>query len=734
MKIKTASKHKTEQQSSFYLLIMSSLVLIILTLLFYWPSLNYEFVFDDVNIIKKFFHIRTWGIKDLFFNTSRWISVWLNTFCFSLGGFNPFWYRFFNLCFHISTGIILLNLFYRLLNGLKKESFFKNYAAEIAFLLAAAFLLHPVQTQTVTYAVQGQLEGLAALFTSLILLFYFLASKAEEHKKYFFYSATIMATILSTGTKEIAIVAPTLVMLMDWFFIAQGSRKDFKTRMPFMLVLSFTSFAFYCWLLKPTLIFKAIGLQLDAPNNIGNIVTETASESISPLSYMKSQFKVTLHYLFIYIWPFNISADYDWKICSNFFSLNCLIPFSILMSIIVLIFYRLKKDKTDLVSFGLIWFLICNAPRSTIIASSELVADYKAYIPAIGWLFLLSCGMIYLSKDWLKKNTLRYYLVLFAIILGSGSYLRNLVWSSPVIFWQDVVSKGPNKARSLNNLGVELNNAKRWDEAIPLFEQAIKIDSRYWDPYENLAASLAVIGDVDKAIEVGEKSLKINPYSKEAYSNLGSFYIFKNQFQKAEKYLLKSVSFDAKYGKSYYNLGRLYLEQNDPNRAWQNYRKACREADLDHDIAALLPYAGLSVDLEKWDDAIWAIKRILKLQPNHQDSIEHHFNLGNCYTNKKDYNSGIQIFKNHTEKYPEDYRAWCNLSELYLTTGQVDAAGEVLKKASRLHRYPGIEYQQAKYLLAKGDKAAAKKTLEAVLNSNPAPEIMRVCNELLSAI
>jgi protein O-mannosyl-transferase len=685
------------QTASWKSMLFGISLLATLTIAFYWPSLKYEFVFDDINIIKKFYNIRHWGLKQLFFHHARWISFWLSTVCYKFDGFNPFAFRLLNLIFHITTGATLTTLFYLMLTNLKSKSFFKEYATEIALLFGALFLLHPAQTQTVTYVVQGQLEGLAALFVSSILLCYFVAQQSIGLKKTILISLTFLLSIISTGTKEIAIVSPILIALIDWFFIAQGDRKDFGKRIPLMLALALTTFGFYIWLLKPAFLFKAIGLKIGAKNNLGNTLTSKTSSVITPMHFFISQFKVTLHYLFIYLWPFGIAGDYDWKLVDSFFSLDCIVPLAAIVSMIGYSAYRLKQNSTDLIAFGLIWFLICNAPRSTIIASPELVADYKAYLPAIGWLFVISAGLIYLITQITKtKRNIIFATFSIATILAYGTYARNLVWSSTISFWQDIVNKGPNKARSLNNLGTELNNAERWQEAIPLFEKAIQLEPNYWDPYNNAAGAYAVTGKLDKAIAMGEQAVRLNPHNSEAYSNLGSFHLFKGNLERSEQLLNTAIQISPNYGKAHYNLGRLRLEQKNLEGAWLHFKKACREADLDNDLTAIMPYAGLSVELGKWSDAIYGIKKILALQPNHPDAMEHHFNLGNCYAQKSDYPNAINIFKKHIQKYPKDYRARCNLVELYSVTGETSLAKETLKIAEKLGGYPGIETHKSK--------------------------------------
>ncbi|KKM82995.1 hypothetical protein LCGC14_1313810, partial [marine sediment metagenome] len=84
--------------------------------------------------------------------------------------FNPFYYRVGNVAIHTANGILIFFVLLNLLTRLPYASFFKRNAFAISFLSSLLFLLHPVQTQTISYVIQGQLEGLASLFMLSIIL------------------------------------------------------------------------------------------------------------------------------------------------------------------------------------------------------------------------------------------------------------------------------------------------------------------------------------------------------------------------------------------------------------------------------------------------------------------------------------------------------------------------------------------------------------------------------------
>lgn len=262
-KVKNSTKlvHKKEALpiSSSYLAI-PPLLLSFLGLAFYWPSLRYNFQFDDLANITKFFSIRHKQFSDLFFQGPRWISYWINSIHYKIGKFDPFSYRLFNVISHSITSVLIFFLFYVALSGLKKKSFFSMHALTIAFATAMIFLLHPVQTQTVSYVIQGQLEGLAGFFIVInCFCFLLLARSKNGAQRVFLTLLLLVLAALSCGTKEIAIMSPFLLVVFDWFFVAQGNLQDLKKRFLIHGAYFTLVFGIYLYFLKPTFLLTFLG-------------------------------------------------------------------------------------------------------------------------------------------------------------------------------------------------------------------------------------------------------------------------------------------------------------------------------------------------------------------------------------------------------------------------------------------------------------------------------------------
>ena len=87
------------------------------------------------------------------------------------------------------------------------------------------------------------------------------------------------------------------------------------------------------------------------------------------------------------------------------------------------------------------------------------------------------------------SNTVTAGVIAVSCLLGAATMARNGVYADEVRFWEDVVRKGPDNARALNNLGYAYALACRTDEADAAF--VIALDLAPGDPKS--AANLTLL-------------------------------------------------------------------------------------------------------------------------------------------------------------------------------------------------------------------------------------------------
>jgi tetratricopeptide (TPR) repeat protein len=701
------------------LLYCTPVLLALITFITYFPSLFYAFQFDDEPSILKFYNIRNQTFSDLFFTSTRWVSYWLNTIHYKLGMFAPFVYRRSNVIFHCITGMLVYIVILLLMRLLPKNSFCNKYAYWIASITSALFLLHPVQTQTVSYVIQGQLEGLSALFSLLIILsFIFLVTQAKHlPTKITFLGTTLALCLISCGTKEITIVLPFLLPLIDWFFIAQGNWEKLKNNLWIHALVALTIWSCYLWLLGKNFFIYVFSLSIEHTNTIGNVLTEYAGQKITAGPFFISQFKVILHYLFMFTWPFSISIDYDWKLCRGITSPDCIIPFVILVGLFALILWSLKKNHTNACAFGMLWFFICMAPRSTIMPSTELMADYKTYLASVGWLLVLALALVY-GYHAFKPMLLRNKFVIAGLcalglgLLSFATYERNKVWHSGVAFWEDIIKKAPHKARGYNNYGVNLLSEQNdVQKAIWAFKRAIQLEpTTYPDPYNNISAAFALTNRLDLAVQALRASLHINPYQHKAYNNIGIYLMQKNFDDLAEKAFKQAIMIYPHYGKAYFNLGRLYLKQKRMNDAWQSFKNACTVADYDNHAECITAYAQTSMNLKKFEEVINAYELLAKVQKLNPDDI---LSLADAHAMLEQYDQAEPRYIQVLDCQDCAVHANHNLCELYCRQRNYSQALATIMHLEQQHlSYPDLPIRKAECLYHTGNRTQARALLQ----------------------
>ena len=727
---------------TFWENVVSPFLLGIITVFFYAPSLHYPFQFDDIANITKRFYIRFDMPFTRWISSTRWVGESLNMLNFKLGRFDPFFYRMFNLIIHIAVGLVIYFLIKTLCRCWNNKPFFYENAHLIAFASSLLFLLHPVQTQTVSYVIQARLEGLASFFVLLTVLVFvsaFLATKQLTKIGLFLLGCVLL--FLSSGTKEIAIVIPFLLILVDWFFVSQEQWAKFKTHFfayaIFFCVFAAAAYFYLGWaMVKNILTFKPTTMC-----NRGSVLTPNPFDLITPFKFFISEFRVLLHYLVMFVWPFGISVEYDWKLATSFFDGDVIFSLFVLLMILGSAIYWAVHRIYSFLAFGLFWFFIAMAPRTTIIPAPELVCDYKTYLASVGvifilgtalcWLFVTAVNVVKSAPSFLRKPaTQSLILAVLFLPVGFAMMTRNKVWSSCVVFWEDNVKKAPNKARAHNNLGVSLCEANRPDEAIKEYLSAINLDKNYSDPWSNIAVAYSLKGDLDKAIESLKVAINICPNYPEAYNNLGSLLIKKQSYDEAERVLNVALKIRPWYGKAFYNLGRLYLDKQNNEQAWLYFKNAAM-GDLDTP-EGFFTYGQMSLRVQKYNDAVFAFEQIIK---RGYTTPQIWFNLANSYFLAGNLQQAKKVYAQLIQENPLEPRYAYNLAEAFFTEKNYTGALEYFKKTTSLPKaIPQAYFRVAKCLELLQRTTEAKNFLQEILKQNPPEQFKVVVNNEITRI
>ena len=119
--------------------------------------------------------------------------------------------------------------------------------------------------------------------------------------------------------------------------------------------------------------------------------------------------------------------------------------------------------------------------------------------------------------------------------------------------------KKDKKSYILHNLqGIVNIHISKYDEAILNFREAIKLNSNFFDPYNNLGQAYFKKGKLNLAIENYKNALLINKNSYIVYTNLAKIYYLRKEFSNSFECLNKSLAIEPGFEESL-NLLREFL-------------------------------------------------------------------------------------------------------------------------------------------------------------------------------
>lgn len=709
-------------------------ILASVTALIYIPTLWYCFIFDDFPTIVEYQHIKVFDFWQQFFANSRWISRIIHKGVYQLWGIFPTPFRVVNLLLNLVTAGLIFSLLIAVCKNLKKNSFLKNNAYLFSSIVTGLFLFHPAQTQTVTYITQMTLEGLVVFFYFAVISAYFFATIAKNmYVKIGLYGLAFVLTALSTGSKEIIIVLPCLLILFDWFLIAEGEWSNFKSRIPLLALQAVFFFGvFYKVGVKPRFIKRAVTTSIR--NNRGNILTEEKEEKITPGNFFISQFKIITHYIAMFFWPFNICFDYEVVLSKSLWERDVIFPLIFLLLILfgALIFFIF--DPGNLFTFSVGWFFGAVFPRASFVPCTELVCDYKTYVGSFGMMFFIALlvmyGMRYAAQHFRQLTLLRNQVVVVVLLLaglGVMSKIRNKVWSTELLFWKDCIDNAPSKARGWNNYAVALWDLGRVDEAIKSFQDAIVRDANYGEPHVNLAVIYQMQGKKDQAFHHYQKALSTGEGHPQLFLNLGILHISNNNLHSAEYCLKQAIELRAFYGKAYTLLGRLYEQQKRFDEATKIFEEGLRYVPEDAELH--YSYASLQHNLGNFEKARLSFE---VLDKNYMDTA---FLLGSCYYNKSDYRQAASCFAVAYNRDKNNLVYAYNYGQALKNIGMLKEAIPLFVQCkSRQDLYAYAPMHLAYCFHEVGDTSNAIKTLNEILQTSPHQHVKAEAVGLLKQI
>lgn len=282
--------------------------------------------------------------------------------------------------------------------------------------------------------------------------------------------------------------------------------------------------------------------------------------------------------------------------------------------------------------------------------------------------------------------------------------------------YKQLLIDDPEHYEALHLLGMVAFEQESFQDAIQLFNKALKHDSD--SPYlrNNLGNALAEEGEYEKAISHLQKALEIDPSFSETYINLGSVYQKLGQSDKAIEYYRQSIGDDSESDLVYNNLGNLLQEQGHTKEAIQYYQKAI---ELNPQLyEAFFNLGNIYKDSEQIDKAIHFYTQAVQLNPDFALACN---NLGVMYKLKGELEQAEHYYRHAIEINPEFLEACNNLGIVLREQGFLEKSLYYHQQALEINQQiPAIHQSIGVVLHELGRVNEAIQYYKQALKLNPA--------------
>ncbi len=620
----------------------------------YGPSIRGPFLFDDLSEIADNPAIRTllppWRPMfeggELPHRPLPYLSFALNyqagrlaAASFGMSPLDPWPFHAVNLVVHLVNGWLLYWIVGTLLAGRRTADAGFSSPQLIAALAAAVWLVHPLQSQAVSYVYQ-RIELLAALSTLATAAAFLKAATAAQPLPW-----VALATIacgLGMACKEWVVVVPPVMLLLDRAFLASSWREVFARRGSWHLAL------FATW----PILFAVVALQRDR-------YPEAGFSAGQAIVYAANQPFVILWYLSRLVIPIGLSIDHGAVLRTDFLGRDAWLLLPAVGTLALAGWAVVALPKRPAAAFSILAFLLLLAPTSSILPVQDVCVEHRMYLAAA---IPITAAVVLLATHAPRLLPLA---VAAAVALAAVTAVRNTVYRSPLAAWHDAVAKSGGSSRSLARYGTELSKLDRHDAAIAACAAAVERNPLNPVPYAALAAALLNAGQPEEAARVAQAGLATQGEGRIAFRDpvldrlrmyLG-LALDRAGDSRGEPLLRDAVARMPDSLAAKEHLARAVV-RSDPREAANLWASIAAEAP---DDAYAIFNLGSTVARFDADAAIPILSRAIALDPTNPDA---HNNLGNAFLTLGRQDRAIAAYRRCLELAPGHPQAAANLQAL----------------------------------------------------------------------
>ncbi|MEK7079316.1 MAG: tetratricopeptide repeat protein [Patescibacteria group bacterium] len=493
-----------------------AIILIIIGFLAYLPSFFGGFVWDDEDFVYANTYVKEFQINKFWSenaiagrgknsNYYRPIQFSMYALIYKIAGPSPIAFHAVGIVLHIITAIMVIIV----ITAITNSSF-------IGFLTALFFLIHPLQTESISY-MSGHSDPLYAVFF-LLSIFFFL----KRNERMFYKILSVVFFILSLLSKELALILLGIIILVFLFDIKhshfersekssdQRERNIKHASLDFsvttflrndILLISLYALIALLYLISRFTFLKFSDIALFWKGN------PYGEHFITRLATFFQNF---FTYLGLLIYPKNLFMERDFTVNIVTSLWNMWTFLFLVLNMMVLMVFLKSRNNISVRLFFLFWvaFLISLLPYTGVFLLNGIFYEHYMYLPQV----FFWGGVFSLTHKLLKRlKVLILLMIVSVLLLLVRSYARQWEWIDSERFYRQTLSYAPKSVRIMNGLGMSLAEKGNCEEAIQVYKQASILSPRTPNVYHNIANCYLSMQKPDDAEKYYLKALEVDP-------------------------------------------------------------------------------------------------------------------------------------------------------------------------------------------------------------------------------
>ena len=517
-------------------------ILIAAVLLAYGNSLVNDFSMDDNLYILTNPMVTNFSLRGIFHasaltNVFRPLVFGAYALNWFLGGGKAFAFHLFSVLLHGAVTVLLYFVLRRLLEPFPR-------AAEVAWVAALLFAVHPIHTEAVASATNSS-ELMAMGF---LLLAWSLHMSDRP-------VLVLVCFALAMLAKESAVVFVPLVVIGDY---VRGRWKSLWRYGSVGVV---------------GLIYVAILRQAQG----GKFGERSVSFLDNPLAHfpvgmrIANALRIAWRYVGLHVYPATLSCDYSYNEIRLYSQLRHNLPAIIATALVLAAWgWALTSGRRTWFLAGAIYICGFSVTSNVLVATGTIMGERLAYLPSAGFCLIVALAWMQVEESKYRRAAW-VALILVVAALGVRTAVRNRDWRNNFTLFVSGIKAAPDSAKMHTNVAFEyyfrgdLDTANAQltralqiypdipdavgykalivsqrgndEEAARLLKDALRNTLRDNPNYDFMSVNLAAVemklGHNDDALKLLEDDIGLWPRSSRAYSNRGVIFYDKSDFGRA---------------------------------------------------------------------------------------------------------------------------------------------------------------------------------------------------------